>query len=45
MATLMLTVLPGELLGDQFVEIVVPPLGALQSSGAIMPEMSEVVQV
>ncbi len=45
MATFILTVLPGVLLGDQVVVMVAPPDGAPQSNGVTMLEMSVAVQV
>ncbi len=45
MATLMLTVLPGELFGVQVVTMVDPPEGAPQRRGVTMLEMSVEVQV
>ena len=45
MATLILTMLPGVLLGDQVVFTVVRPEGAPHSSGATIFEMSVAVHV
>ena len=44
-ATLMLTVLPGVLLGDHVVVTVAPPAGAPQSNGLTILEMSVAVQL